>query len=95
MHAFTNEAIEGPRLFSLVPVESNKFDPNSWTHHSFKLTLWCEHSRLPLPIIHEFTEEKDLPHVWPIFHNILPEARQTLDALATWIKRQLPGQAGS
>jgi len=32
----------------------------------------------------------DLPHVWPIFHNILPEARQTLDQLADWIKRQ-PG----
>lgn len=33
-----------------------------------------------------FDEEHDLPHVWPIFHNILPEARQTLDRLADWIK---------
>lgn len=32
-----------------------------------------------------FHEEHDLPHVWPIFHNILPEARQTLDDLAGWI----------
>lgn len=30
----------------------------------------------------------DLPHVWPIFHNILPEARDTLSALATWIRQQ-------
>ncbi|WP_298859742.1 alpha/beta hydrolase [uncultured Sulfitobacter sp.] len=30
----------------------------------------------------------DLPHVWPIFHNILPEARETLNALASWIKQQ-------
>jgi len=30
----------------------------------------------------------DLPHVWPFFHNILPEARATLDRLAIWIKRQ-------
>jgi len=29
--------------------------------------------------------ETDLPHVWPIFHNTLPEARQTLDQLAGWI----------
>lgn len=29
--------------------------------------------------------EDDLPHVWPIFHNILPEARRTLDHLADWI----------
>jgi acetyl esterase/lipase len=29
--------------------------------------------------------EHNLPHVWPIFHNILPEARQTLQALANWV----------
>ena len=34
----------------------------------------------------KFREAHDLPHVWPIFHNILPEARQTLDELASWIK---------
>ncbi|MGP6087698.1 alpha/beta hydrolase [Antarctobacter jejuensis] len=27
----------------------------------------------------------DLPHVWPIFHNVLPEARRTLRDLARWI----------
>ncbi len=32
--------------------------------------------------------EHDLPHVWPIFHNVLPEARQTLEALAQWIRQQ-------
>ncbi|MGB3244764.1 MAG: alpha/beta hydrolase [Sulfitobacter sp.] len=37
-------------------------------------------------------ERHDLPHVWPIFHNILPEARETLDQLATWIRQQ-PGWA--
>lgn len=30
--------------------------------------------------------EADHPHVWPIFHNILPEAGKTLDHLASWIK---------
>lgn len=40
-------------------------------------------------------EREDLPHVWPLFHNILPEARETLDGLAEWI-RQRPGwQVGS
>lgn len=28
---------------------------------------------------------RDLPHVWPIFHNILPEARRTLADIALWI----------
>jgi len=32
-------------------------------------------------------EQRDLPHVWPIFHNILPEARATLDTLAGWIRQ--------
>ena len=32
----------------------------------------------------------DLPHVWPIFHNVLPEARATLDDTARFI-RGCPG----
>lgn len=30
----------------------------------------------------------DLPHVWPLFHNWLPEARETLDDLAGWLTHQ-------
>ncbi|SFR08357.1 alpha/beta hydrolase [Poseidonocella sedimentorum] len=30
--------------------------------------------------------EGDLPHVWPIFHSYLPEARATLRHLAAWIR---------
>ncbi|WP_113911059.1 alpha/beta hydrolase [Roseovarius dicentrarchi] len=29
--------------------------------------------------------ERGLPHVWPLMHAILPEARRTLDGLAGWI----------
>ena len=32
--------------------------------------------------------EHDLPHVWLIFHNVLPEARKTLNELAIWIMQQ-------
>lgn len=28
----------------------------------------------------------DLPHVWPIFHNLLPEARDTLDVTANFMR---------
>lgn len=35
-----------------------------------------------------YVEERDLPHVWPIFHNFLPEARATLAALAGWMQAQ-------
>ena len=31
--------------------------------------------------------EHDLPHVWPIFRGLLPEADRTLRQLAGWIRR--------
>ena len=49
IQALTDEAKEGPRLFSLVPVDRSGFNPRQWTSAKFRLTLWCEHSRLPLP----------------------------------------------
>jgi hypothetical protein len=48
IQAFTDEAKEGPRLFSLVPVKRSGFNPKQWTSEKFRLTLWCEHSRQPL-----------------------------------------------
>ena len=48
---FTDEAKEGPRLFSLFPVDGNKFNPQNWMRQKFRLVLWCEHSRLPLPVL--------------------------------------------
>lgn len=49
MQALTDEAKEGPRLFSFLPVDRSNFNPREWTRMKFRLTLWCEHSRLPLP----------------------------------------------
>jgi len=51
IQTFTDEAKEGPRLFSLVPVQRSGFNPKQWTSAKFRLTLWCEHSKLPLPAI--------------------------------------------
>jgi hypothetical protein len=51
MRALTDEAKEGPRLFSLLPVDRRNFNPREWTRAKFRLTLWCEHSRLPLPVL--------------------------------------------
>ncbi|MFX0545221.1 alpha/beta hydrolase [Roseovarius sp. S1116L3] len=30
--------------------------------------------------------EQDLPHVWPMFHALIPEAHQTLAKLGSWIR---------
>ncbi len=47
----SDPAKEGPRLFSFEPVNRSKFDPRSWTKERFHLTLWCEHSQKPLPLL--------------------------------------------
>ncbi|MFN8434814.1 MAG: COR domain-containing protein [Anaerolineales bacterium] len=47
----TDEAKEGPRLFSLIPVKRSSFNPKEWASEKFRLILWCEHSRLPLPLL--------------------------------------------
>jgi monoterpene epsilon-lactone hydrolase len=41
------------------------------------------------------TITRDLPHVWPILHSLLPEGRATLGDLAQWIRRLSPREAGS
>ncbi len=55
---FTDEAKEGPRLFSLFPLQGNKFNPQTWVRAKFRLVLWCEHSRLPLPAINGMDSKK-------------------------------------
>jgi hypothetical protein len=47
----SDPAKDGPRLFSLEPVQLSRFDPANWTHATFRITLWCEHARVPLPAL--------------------------------------------
>jgi Leucine-rich repeat (LRR) protein len=49
MQALTDPAKDGPRLFSFEPVEPGFWDKPKWIAEQFRLTLWCEHARLPLP----------------------------------------------
>ena len=51
---------------------------------SRRLEQVCERDGVDVTLV----ERHDLPHVWPIFHNILPEARESLDALAMWIRQR-------
>lgn len=51
LQVLIDEAKEGPRLFSLQPAEPGFFDRPNWVSQKFRLTLWCEHSRLPLPAL--------------------------------------------
>ncbi|HEX5733912.1 MAG TPA: COR domain-containing protein [Blastocatellia bacterium] len=58
MQALTDEAKEGPRLFSFQPVDPGFFDRPSWISEKFRLTLWCEHSRRPLPVLNKKPGQK-------------------------------------
>ncbi|MDO9303375.1 MAG: COR domain-containing protein, partial [Anaerolineales bacterium] len=66
---FTDEAKEGPRLFSLFPLDRSHFNPKNWIREKFRLVLWCEHSRLPLPALNGEKSKKgvydlDLDREW-------------------------------
>jgi internalin A len=51
MQMLVDEGREGPRLFSLTPEDTGFLDNPGWATQKFRLTLWCEHSRLPLPVL--------------------------------------------
>ncbi|MEO0489148.1 MAG: hypothetical protein AAFZ49_06250, partial [Cyanobacteria bacterium J06659_2] len=53
MQMLIDEAKEGPRLFSFKPIDPGFFDRPNWIAEKFQLTLWCEHSRKPLPVLNE------------------------------------------
>ncbi|HWB04843.1 MAG TPA: COR domain-containing protein [Verrucomicrobiales bacterium] len=57
MQMMTDEGKDGPRLFSLLPVERSRFNPIGWVKKRFRVTLWCEHTRLPLPLINNNDQE--------------------------------------
>lgn len=51
--ALDDDGREAPRLFSLEPVDENWLSwPKGVVRRQFRLTLWCEHSRLPLKMWH-------------------------------------------
>ena len=52
-----------------MPVDRSNFNPKQWTRAKFKLTLWCEHSRLPIPSLNGKNSKKgvyeiELTHKW-------------------------------
>ena len=48
MNTLINPAKDGPRLFCFKPRMIGFSDKSNWIEEKFILTLWCEHSRLPL-----------------------------------------------
>jgi hypothetical protein len=59
----SDPARDGPRLFSIEPVKLSRFDPVNWTHETFRIILWCEHARVPLPILNGKSSKKGIYEV--------------------------------
>jgi GTPase SAR1 family protein len=69
MRTLVDEAKDGPRLFSFEPVSPGFFDRPGWLSEKFRLTLWCEHSRLPLPALNgdkRGVYELTIPRDWVV-----------------------------
>ncbi len=71
----TDPAKDGPRLFSFEPVEPRFWDRPTWISLKFRLTLWCEHKRAPLPALNEDDETRGVYEI---------------DLTQEWIKRAAP-----
>ena len=71
MRTLLDEATEGPRLFSFEPVDPGFLDRPRWINEKFRITLWCEHSRLPLPALNGKDDKRGsyelaLPRDWVV-----------------------------
>jgi Leucine-rich repeat (LRR) protein len=69
MQTLLDEAKEGPRLFSIEPKDPGFLDRPGWISARYRVTLWCEHSRLPLPALNGATDRRGvydltLPREW-------------------------------
>lgn len=69
MQALIDEAKDGPRLFSFQPVDPGFLNLPRWISQKFRLTLWCEHSRVPLPAWNGEQDKRgvyelELPREW-------------------------------
>jgi len=58
MQMLTDEAKDGPRLFSFKPVDPKFLDRPKWISTKLQITLWCEHSRQPLPALNPNDKKK-------------------------------------
>ncbi|MDP2777468.1 MAG: COR domain-containing protein, partial [Anaerolineales bacterium] len=90
MQIFTDEAKEGPRLFSMRPVDPKWLEiPKKLVSQKFRILLWCEHSQLPLFVLNKDGDmrgiyELDLPYEWVV------QAAPYLKALTATLSLILP-----
>ncbi len=93
MQTMTDEGKDGPRLFSLEPVERSTFNPNGWVKKKFRVTLWCEHTRLPLPLLN--TNDKEGVYEFDVTRDWFVAAAPFLKMLTGTLSLVLPVAASA
>src|SRR6185295_2631021 len=88
MQTIAGEGKDGPRLFSLEPVEGSKFNPNDWVKKKFRVTLWCEHTHLPLPLLN--TNDKEGVYEFDVTREWFATAAPFLKVLTGTLSLVLP-----
>lgn len=88
MNAMTSLAKDGPRLFSFHPVNPGFFDKPKWIAEKFHLTLWCEHSRLPLKVLND--DEKSGVYTVELTKDWVKKAAPVLKVLSQTLSLALP-----
>ncbi len=88
MIALNDAGKEGPRLFSVESRDESFFEKPNWISTKLKIILWCEHSRLPLPVI-SGENDKGVYNI-EISRKWLIKAAPLMKALATTLRLTLP-----
>jgi Leucine-rich repeat (LRR) protein len=89
MQTLTDEAKEGPRLFSIIPVDPKFFDSPKWLKSKFQITLWCEHSRLPLTFLNPADSKLGIYEV-EISRQWFTKAKPLIKTITTTLSLVLP-----
>lgn len=82
LDAFTSEWKDGPRLFSLIPIPAKGINPKNLYQVKYRVTVWCEASRRPVPFFG--VRKKDKPdefqgsEVITLTNDWVQKARKTL-----------------
>lgn len=90
MQTFAAEAKDGPRLFSVIPVDADFLkNLKQQVNQKFRVSLWCEYSQLPLFALNpegaaRGVYELELPYEW------LSKAAPYLQALTAALSLILP-----
>ncbi|MFM7441761.1 MAG: hypothetical protein ACKO2V_24710, partial [Snowella sp.] len=89
MQSLTDESKDGPRLFSIIPVDPNFWDSPQWLKSKFQITLWCEHSRLPLTFLNPADSKLGIYEV-EISREWFTKAKPLIRTITTTLSLVLP-----